>query len=84
MSRAGPANRADLSHENLYFSIKSCNCRKKEYCPLNNQCLTNNVIYKAEIKNYFCEDTKEYIGNTAKDITKTLNGVCVCVCLFIW
>ena len=22
MSRAGPANRADLSHENLYFSTK--------------------------------------------------------------
>ena len=30
-------------------SDKLCNCRKKDLCPLDGACLTNNVVYKATI-----------------------------------
>ena len=39
-----------------------CNCRSKRQCPLDNQCLTSNVIYKASVT---CDDVeKSYIGLT--------------------
>ena len=44
---------------------KKCNCRKKEECPLNGECLVNEVVYQATVKT---KDTKEtYIGLTAKE-----------------
>ena len=46
-----------------------CNCQKKDQCPLNNQCLTTNTVYKAEIADV-CGDTKEYIGVTAGTFKK--------------
>ena len=49
---------------------KSCNCRKKECCPLDKQCLIANVIYKGDIKDNVGSDTKEYIGNTAGTFEK--------------
>ena len=40
---------------------KSCNCREKQTCPVDNKCLTSNVVYKAT--NY--EDTEQsYVGMT--------------------
>ena len=38
---------------------KFCNCRK-EPCPLNNQCLISNIIYKATITTD--KTTKQYLG----------------------
>ena len=29
---------------------KTCSCRTKSNCPLDNKCLTNKVVYKAEVK----------------------------------
>ena len=29
---------------------KTCNCRNKSKCPLDNRCLTNKTVYKAEVK----------------------------------
>ena len=44
---------------------KKCNCRKKEECPLNGECLVNEVVYQATVKT---KDTKEtYIGLTANE-----------------
>ena len=42
----------------------TCNCRKKQECPLNNNCLTTSVIYNAHVTTN--EDTagKDYIGLT--------------------
>ena len=41
---------------------KGCNCRDKLTCPVDNKCLTSNVVYKATV-NY--EDTEQsYIGMT--------------------
>ena len=42
---------------------KKCNCIKKEECPINNECLTTNIVYKANItSNLENQVTKEYIG----------------------
>ena len=42
---------------------KKCNCRNKESCPVEGDCLAKNVIYQATIKH---EDQVEtYIGLTA-------------------
>ena len=39
---------------------KSCNCQKKNTCPINNKCCTSCVIYKATINN----EKTNYIGMT--------------------
>ena len=36
---------------------RSCNCRNKDSCPLNNQCLTKNIVYEAKIET---EDTIKF------------------------
>ena len=42
---------------------EKCNCRKKEECPLNGECLVSKVVYQATA---YTQDTKEtYIGLTA-------------------
>ena len=43
---------------------KNCNCRKSEDCPLNNNCQSECIVYKAEVKTSDGE-TREYIGMTA-------------------
>ena len=64
-SKISNHNRRLLEKKKKSTADKNCNCRNKECCPLDNQCLTTNVIYKAETKDNACGDTKEYIGNTA-------------------
>ena len=39
-----------------------CNCRKKDSCPLNGECLTPEVIYRADITNEANNDQKFYFG----------------------
>ena len=39
-----------------------CNCRNKANCPLQNKCLTPNVIYEAEVRNDSNDEIKRYIG----------------------
>ena len=42
---------------------RSCNCIRKHQCPLNEKCLTNNVLYKASITpNEENSKTKIYYG----------------------
>ena len=43
----------------------NCNCRDKERCPLQNQCMTKDIVYKAEITTNNSITTKYYIGMTA-------------------
>ena len=40
------------------------NCRTKESCPLQNQCLTPKIIYRANVENYTNSETKFYFGLT--------------------
>ena len=39
-----------------------CNCRKKHSCPLNGECLTPKVIYRADVSNEANNDQKLYFG----------------------
>ena len=39
-----------------------CNCRNKAQCPLENKCLTEKLIYQAEIVNDTDNEKKRYIG----------------------
>ena len=42
-----------------------CNCRVKEYCPLNGDCLQSSVVYGCKItSNDTAEDSPHYIGLT--------------------
>ena len=38
-----------------------CNCRKTENCPLDNKCLTPNIIYEAQIANNINDKHKIYL-----------------------
>ena len=49
-----------------------CNCRNKAACPLNGECLKENVIYKAEVKTE--DNTKIYIGSTGLTFKKRYYG----------
>ena len=53
----------DKKEENATESDRLCNCRNKEECPLNNQCLKSNIVYRAQVTTD--DNTKEYIGCTA-------------------
>ena len=39
-----------------------CNCRNKTDCPLDNKCLTPNIVYEAQITNNTNDDQKRYLG----------------------
>ena len=41
---------------------RSCNCRDKAACPVANNCLKSNVIYKATVQHG--DNTQHYIGMT--------------------
>ena len=40
--------------------VKECNCSKKEQCPLDGQCLTNNIVYQAIVTTNTTTET--YVG----------------------
>ena len=42
---------------------KTCNCRNKNECPMNNKCLTESIVYKATVSTDEGNDKKVYIGS---------------------
>ena len=44
-----------------------CNCRRKEECPIPENCLATNVIYKAKVTTTDNAETKKYIGMTSNE-----------------
>ena len=64
---------------NSYKEIngKTCNCRNKSNCPLDNKCLTNKIVYKAEVEtnNGINElSTKFYFGISETEFTSSCNN----------
>ena len=57
---------ADKSADNTNV-IKSCNCRQKNACPLNGNCLQSSVIYQATIKRHNTNTSETYKGLTEND-----------------
>ena len=43
----------------------NCNCRNKHACPLQNKCMSKDIVYKATITANITHDTKHYIGMTS-------------------
>ena len=55
---------------------KTCNCRNKSNCPLDNKCLINKIVYKAEIEtNDGINElsTKVYFGISKTDFKSRYN-----------
>ena len=51
-----------------------CNCRKKRSCPLNGECLTRKVIYRADVSNKANNDQKFYFGLAEITFKKRYNN----------
>ncbi len=49
---------------------KPCNCREKSACPLDGNCLTKSIVYRAEITAEGKKEKKQYIGVTANAFKK--------------
>ena len=47
------------------ISTDNCNCRNKCACPLQNKCMSKDIVYKATINIGNTQDTKNYIGMTS-------------------
>ena len=58
-----PHNEVTLSCKN-HPSEPKCNCRKKDTCPLNGNCLAKHVVYSCNVKTSESEDGLYYIGLT--------------------
>ena len=50
---------------------RKCNCRKKDECPVNGECLATNLIYRATVTTK--EETKYYIGSTGNSFKERYN-----------
>ena len=63
LKRIISAHNAKILRKNYQNTEKSCNCRKKNECPLNGECLTKNVIYQAKIvTNQPKPESHTYVG----------------------
>ena len=64
------------SHSILNTKQKSfeCNCRKKDSCPLNNECLAPKVIYRADVSNEANNDQKLYFGLAETNFEERYNN----------
>ena len=61
-----------LINNNEVNKDESCNCRKKEACPLNGgECRAENVIYQATIETD--NSSKIYIGLSANQLKKRIS-----------
>ena len=47
-----------------------CNCRDRDSCPMENQCLTPQIVYRADVSNNKDNETKFYYGLTETSFKK--------------
>lgn len=59
---SGHNNKILNDEENIQENKKLCNCRNKDVCPLNGNCLIESIIYKATVSTH--EEEFDYIGST--------------------
>lgn len=51
---------SDYHQSQTQTSNKECNCRKKDQCPLDGKCLTQNVVYQATVTTQ--TSSESYVG----------------------
>ena len=61
-----------LRNETAPKEERKCNCKRPEYCPLKNECLTKSLVYKATVTT--SKDVKFYYGLTEGDFKKRWNS----------
>ena len=44
---------------------RMCNCRNPDECPLSNECLSQNIVYKSTVTTIPDDSEKDYLGNTS-------------------
>ena len=62
---ASPNTRIIRKSQPLEITAENCNCRNKHACPLQNKCMSKDIVYKATINTGNEQDTKHYIGMTS-------------------
>ena len=53
---------------------RKCNCRKKDSCPLQNECLTKSVVYKATVSEQNTTNEKVCFGQTENSFKQWYNA----------
>ena len=61
------ANDTATANPNTIQNKKTCNCRQKNTCPLEGNCLQSSVIYQATVTRNDNNTTETYIGLTEND-----------------
>ena len=67
-------NHKILSKSKTTPNQNNCNCRKPSECPMNRNCLSASIVYKAEVSTCDTGDRKEYIGMTANSFKERFNN----------
>ena len=57
----------NILYGDVKLSEKACNCIKKSLCPLNNNCLSNNIVYQATVSS----NKPQYSGKVYIGISET-------------
>jgi hypothetical protein len=57
-------NKTIINNSSTTSSQNDCNCRKKDQCPLENNCLTTSIVYNAQVTTEDDTPAKNYIGLT--------------------
>ena len=60
----------NLSIRNPLKTNDGCNCRHNTNCPLQNQCLTLNVVYQADVSNNLDNENRVYLALSETLFTK--------------
>ena len=56
--------------QNSKPNAESCNCRKKDECPLEGKCRSKEIVYQAQVKS--SKGTETYVGVTATEFKTRL------------
>ena len=64
-------NRKILEKEEVPEDTRTCNCRRKEECPLNGNCLVKEIVYSAEVET--TQNVMSYYGLTERTFKERYN-----------
>ena len=67
-------NKKVLNGKTVDQSEKTCNCQKKNLCPLNGNCLDSQLIYQCNVRKNENENGMYYIGLTGNTFKDRWNG----------
>ena len=63
-----------LSNQTTPVVARSCSCRQKSECPLNNECLSQSLVYKAAVSQTPSQINKLYYETCEKTFKERYNN----------